>query len=443
MIFDNIRNKNIYNLNTSLVCNERKYSYDELINEILFLQTIFKDKNKSGLIYLPKNEHLIFFMLALNASNNIFTSLDINTPKERVFEIISQLKSKWIISLEDFSSLGFKMIKDNENYKIWQNEYNLSYDDNISHIYFSSGSNGKPKGILLSPKPLINVVTQQSKITNLTLNKKFAWILSPSFDASLSDIYSSFLAGAELHICDFAQNKIKTLISYFKINKITHTDISPSVLFLLQDKLLDPKLSLESIIFGGEVAHEDTIKTLSKNINMFNAYGPTETTICSSLKKVDDTWTANNIGNPLLHNKFYISSKNELYISGPNLCIGYLNEKLNIEKFFIKNGIRFYKTGDLVEYKNNEYYFLGRIDRQFKHNGVLISPEEIEYNAKLAGCIEAQCKKTDTFILLYQGQLTEKDLRSFLEKKLTQQMIPNLLIKVDSFETNLNGKIKI
>lgn len=176
---------------------------------------------------------------------------------------------------------------------------------------------------------------------------------------------------------------------------------------------------------------------------MFNAYGPTETTICSSLKKVDDTWTANNIGNPLLHNKFYISSKNELYISGPNLCIGYLNEKLNIEKFFIKNGIRFYKTGDLVEYKNNEYYFLGRIDRQFKHNGVLISPEEIEYNAKLAGCIEAQCKKTDTFILLYQGQLTEKDLRSFLEKKLTQQMIPNLLIKVDSFETNLNGKIKI
>lgn len=439
MIFKTLINNTKKYECTSLVHNEKKYSYSELINQVSLIKELLKDKNKAGLIYLPKNEYVIMFMLALNEGNNVFTTLDINTPIDRVHEIINQLKPKWIISLESFSDLGFNEIEKNKNYKIVTKEDSLTYNEKVSHIYFSSGSTGKPKGILLSAEPLIKVVTKQAKIIGMESGKRFAWLLSPSFDASLSDIFLTLLSGGELHICDFPQTKIKTLLSYFKSNKITHSDISPTVLPLLKNS----GLFLESIIFGGEVANENIIKDFSKKIKMFNAYGPTETTICSSFKKVNEKWTANNIGKPLPGVRYIIASNNELYISGTHLCIGYLNEELNKSKFIIENNKRYYKTGDLVEYKNNEYFYIGRVDRQFKHNGVLISPEEIENIAKLAGCIDSKCEYKEKFILYYQGNIEEKALRLFMEKKINKNMIPNVFFKVDSFEINMNGKKKI
>ena len=439
MIFKALINNIKKHENISLVHNDKKYSYSELVNKVLLIQNLLKDKNKAGLIYLPKNEYTIIFMLALNAGNNVFTTLDINTPIDRVKEIITQLKPKWIISLESFSDLGFNEIEKNDNYTIFKKEDSLTYNNKVSHIYFSSGSTGKPKGILLSAEPLIKVVTKQAKIIGMESGKKFAWILSPSFDASLSDIYLTLLSGGELHICDFPQTKIKTLISYFKTHKITHSDISPTILPLLKNS----ELFLESIIFGGEVANEKIIKEFARKIKMFNAYGPTETTICSSLKKVNDKWTANNIGKPLPGVTYTISPNNELYISGNHLCVGYLNDDLNKSKFIIENNKRYYKTGDLVEYKNREYFYIGRVDRQFKYNGILISPEEIESIAKLAGCIDSKCEYKEKFILYYQGEIEEKELRLFMEKKLNKSMIPNIFIKVNSFEININGKKKI
>ncbi len=424
-----------YPTKISLVCFDKTFSYNELLNKINDFSLFFSDKNKACIIYLPKNEFSIIFQLALRKSGNIFTLIDINTPINRVNEIIIQLKPKWIISLENFEHIGFeKNIKENE-FSIYECKEHKNYAKNVSHIFFSSGSTGLPKGILLEEQSLIEVVLEQAEIIEMKPGKKFAWLLSPSFDASLSDIYLTLFSGGELHICDFAQNKIKTMINYFKKNEITHSDISPSILpFLKIDELF-----LESIIFGGEIGNENVIKKFSKKINMFNAYGPTETTICSSFKKVDDNWTANNIGKPLNNVNFIINNE-ELYISGSHLCIGYINEELNKTKFCELNGVRFYKTGDLVYQQNQEFFYKGRTDRQFKYNGILISPEEIENLAKKAGCNEAKCEKREKIIFYYQGDIEEKNLRNYLELNLNKNMVPNIIIKVEHFKKNINGK---
>lgn len=426
----------LYSSHIAVVCEERSYSYLNVDEKIKKLSALFKDKQKSGLIYLKKNEYAIIFQLVLNCTHNVFTSLDIATPKDRVNDIRNQLDSQWIISLEDFSEQGYEVTYIGDKFKVWEKQSSKTYDEKVSHIYFSSGSTGKPKGILLSAEPVVHVVKEQAKIIGMNESKRFAWLLSPSFDASLSDIYVTLLSGGELHICCFSQGKVKTLIQYFKENKITHSDISPSVLPLLDLR----NLFLESVIFGGEVANENIIKKCAESINMYNAYGPTENTICSSLKKVDQAWICQNIGNPIKNVEFVVSENNELLISGNNLCIGYMNDTLNQQKFFIKNGVRYYKTGDLVEYKNSEYFYMGRIDRQFKNNGVLISPEEIEQYARDAGCIEAKCHKEKKFTLYYQGNIKEQDLRTLLEKRLNKNMIPSLFVKVDSFKKNINGK---
>lgn len=429
------------NKNIALVYNDKKYQYNELLSRVNENSLHFDFENKAAIIYLPKNEYQIIFQLSLNKTNNIFTPVDINTPIDRLYEIILQLKPEWIITTpqnEVFFKEYIKIISD-DKFIILKNKLSNSkiYNNEVSHIYFSSGSTGKPKGIMLKPKPLIDVVLQQASLINMKVGKRFAWLLSPSFDASLSDIYLTLFSGGELHVCDFPQNKIKTLIKYLKTNNITHSDISPSVLPFI--KIED--LSLESIIFGGEIGNEEIIKKISKKVNMFNAYGPTETTICSSLKKVDDNWEVKNIGIPLKNVFYEIADNNELYIYGENVCAGYIDDDLNKIKFFKKNNKIYFKTGDLVKFVNNEYYYLGRLDRQFKHNGILISPEEVESIAKKCGSIEARCDNKDKYTLYYQGDITPDVLRKNMENYLNKNMLPQSIININKFNTNINGKI--
>ena len=274
---------------------------------------------------------------------------------------------------------------------------------------------------------------------NITSDSNFAWLLSPSFDASLSDIYSTLFSGATLHICSFTQNKTKTLLEYFNTNRITHSDISPSVLPLLEPTAFT---SLEAVIFGGEVGNEDIIQKWASYINMFNAYGPTEATICSSFRKVDQSWTADNIGKPLKGVEYIISDDNELHIAGSHVCIGYNQDILN-NKFYFIGDKKLYKTGDLVKKHNDEYFFLGRKDRQFKNNGVLISPEEIEKSLLKLGCKESLCKKEDKFILFYVGDFSISDIRKHLLDSFNKNMIPSIIKQVPSLPKNINGKIKI
>lgn len=439
------------NPNTAIVDNNISYSYNFILEKINEQSKIFSDiSQQSILIYLKKSKEIIEYQLIANKTNNVFTCVDILTPLERINFILKQLDSAWVVSEEnqDFTQQGYHLYKkltkidSNRNINIWHKENSKIYKKEISHIYFSSGSTGTPKGILLPAQPVVDVTLQQAKIIDMNQNGKFAWLLSPSFDASLSDIYLTLFSGGTLYIADFLQSKIKTLQQFLLFNNITHTDISPSVLSLIG---FDQLSCLKHIIFGGEVGNELVIKNIVNqlNINMYNAYGPTETTICSSLKKVDQNWTANNIGKALNGVVYKVESSGELLIGGNHLSLGYVPEDLNKNRFIKIDNELYYKTGDIVEEINNEFFFKGRLDRQFKFNGVLISPEEIEKIAVDSGCFAALCKNIDKYELLYMGEMSPKTLRESLEKKLPLNMMPQKITQVENFETNINGKIKL
>lgn len=459
-IFKNVAKK--YSHNNALFFEDDFLTYEEVIKKVEQYSVLIeqeKSYNNSFLIYCTKSFHSILWQLACNKTQTIFINADINTPIDRLSHIINTTTPAWILTdnNEDLSSLGYIKNHIIDNAILWYclPVFNKSlllqdkYKDSITHIYFSSGSTGKPKGILLNDKPISNVVIQQAKQISLTPSSKFAWLLSPSFDASLSDIYSTLLSGSCLYICNFKMNQLKTLYSYFNSHGITHSDLSPSVLNLLNPKLFS---TLKSVIFGGEVANENVIKSWVKSgINMFNAYGPTETTICSSLKQVDQYWTSNNIGKPLDGVIYYIenldqnsSIYSELYISGNHLALGYDQDVLNTKKFITNNNILYYKTGDLVSLNiDGDYLFQGRIDRQFKYNGILISPEEIENYCLQAGCSEVLCKLEEKITLYYSGAINYDQLKKNLTSKLPSSMIPQKWIQMDNLKKNINGKIQL
>src|SRR5690606_35790011 len=133
---------------------------------------------------------------------------------------------------------------------------------------------------------------------------------------------------------------------------------------------------------------------------------------------------------------------NELHIGGEQCAIGYSEEDLNTRFYFEKdnegNPLKWFKTGDIVTLEDNTYFYHGRVDRQFKHNGQLICPEEIEYAAYRCGANTAKVTYKDKKITLkYNGENFDK-LK--LVEYIPTWCIPHHYEKVD-IQVNKNWKI--
>jgi acyl-CoA synthetase (AMP-forming)/AMP-acid ligase II len=230
------------------------------------------------------------------------------------------------------------------------------------------------------------------------------------------------------------------------------------------------------ILCGGEALPCELAKQLlARGQSVWNLYGPTETTIWSTLYLVKEPRTTTLevpelIGRPINNTQVYILDAHlqlvpigvhgELHIGGKGLARGYLNRpELTTEKF-IKNPFsddpysRLYKTGDLTRYRpDGNIEYLGRIDNQVKIRGFRIELGEIEAvlgqhpfvqeNAVIVHETSATDKRLVAYIVSHKGQLIEKkeDLRAFLKERLPDYMVPSVLVTLDALPLTPNGKI--
>jgi acyl-coenzyme A synthetase/AMP-(fatty) acid ligase len=288
----------------------------------------------------------------------------------------------------------------------------------------------------LHDQGLVKVVKEQAKVLKIKKGSRVAWCLSPSFDASLSDIYSTLLSGACLCVYESDLTKIKTLLKFLNEGRVSHADLPPSLLSLIKPEDL-PELKV--VLFGGELANELAIKEWAEIKEIWNAYGPTEASICCAMRRVSDDWVCNEVG-PLLPGFIgIIGEGGDLWLAGEMLCIKYHQEELNESKFIFLDGVRYYKTGDLFQKIDGSWFYLGRKDRQFKWNGVLISPEEVESAARKAGCVQANCYHGDKITLDYVGDLSPDILREKIRDFLPSNMIPHE-IRREQLKLKSNGK---
>lgn len=441
-----------------------EYSKEQLLIDCqIIAEDFFYDKNKNiYAIYLPRSYAFVISILASLNTQHVFLPLDNEQSYERTQDILNDSNAKYIISLNniDFSEAGY-MKKLNITLKeyelvLWEK---LSFHQNFidseaAYLIYSSGSTGKPKGILLKEKGILEVILEQINIIKITQNDKFAWCLNPSFDASLSDIFVSLLSGATLHIYPYKLNQIKKVIQFFNTYKITYSDLPPSLL-----KVLNPDnfFDLKGVIFGGEVCPIETLKKWNSQCLLINAYGPTETTICSSMSIHSNSWNEGEIGVPLKGVYYWIendegvspilndesSKEGMLLISGEHLAISYYNNQfLNEKHFFIYNNTRFYRTFDLVRQQKDKIIYLGRADRQLKVNGVLICPEEIENFLFNKGYeVVVGLDKEKKLNLWYTDKTSLERIKNLLTTRFKQSFIPNKFNCVETIPLNQNHKI--
>lgn len=409
-------------------------TYYELFRRALKLsQTLSTWVGPNSLVALniPKSADYIVAILATWMRGAAFMPLDPSLPLQRQHKLLEIAKPNILLKKEEV---------------ILPIEMASSFPEELAYIIFTSGSTGEPKGVMISHEGIISFLSQQITCFALQPTSRALWTLSLSFDASISDIGTTLLAGATL--CIENEQALKLALNLPKLLKkrqITHLDLPPSLLQIFEPE--DFSSTLETLIIGGEVCPISVIQKWSQYYRLINVYGPTEATVCTSMKDCTPDWSSPNIGKPISGIVYTVRDKNgqevakgkegELYIAGIGLALGYINNALlTAEKFVYCHKERYYRTGDLVyENEAGEYIFIGRKDRQVKINGQLIALEEIEtLIAQIHGV-----ERVAVLALFLQGRIqlvafiqergvTQEDILIYLKSKLPDWMVPGRLI---------------
>ncbi len=313
-----------------------------------------------------------------------------------------------------------------------------------AYVIFTSGSTGSPKGVAVGHAGLVSMLNGQVERFQVEDGSRVFWGLSPLFDASISDWGTALLAGATLCIRD----ESALFADALRRHEVSHADIPPSLLPSLDP---DDFPTIFTVVIGGEVTDPDAVRKWARSRKVFNVYGPTEATVCASTQPCGREWSTPNIGFPLPGVRFLVdggdsSNEGELWIGGEQVALGYLQAGQSLrDRFTTVDGVRFYKTGDLVRHSEAGFIFLGRTDRQLKLRGKLIAPEEVE-GALLAlpGLNEAYVQANDSGKLIAYvapDSGDEEEMRFQLAEKLPEWMRPHCIVGLPKLPRTENGKV--
>jgi amino acid adenylation domain-containing protein/thioester reductase-like protein len=337
---------------------------------------------------------------------------------------------------------------------------------NLAYVIYTSGSTGKPKGVLVPHQGLCNLAQAQIRLFDVNSDSRLLQFASFSFDASIYEVVMALCSGARL--CLGTKDSLlpgPNLMQFLRRYNITHVTLPPSALAVLPYE----ELPVQTIIVAGEACSPDLVAQWSKDRRFFNAYGPTESTVCATVAECTKSSNQLSIGRPIANTQIYILDSHlqpvpigvtgELYIGGAGVARGYLNRpELTQEKFIVnpfsqQQGARLYKTGDLARYlPDGNIEFLGRIDHQVKIRGFRIELLEIEAvlsqhpSVKQVLVIVREDVPGDKRLVAYivhdQEQVPKvSELRSLLKEKLPDYMVPSAFVMLEAMPLTPNGKV--
>ncbi len=352
--------------------------------------------------------------------------------------------------------------------------------DQLAYIAFTSGSSGKPKGILGTHRPLSHFIQWHCQTFGLKDSDRFSMLSGLSHDPLLRDIFTPLSIGATLYIP--RQLDIETphqLANWFKQQQITITHLTPAIAqLLLIGNPIDPTPYLRYIFFGGDILKVQdvlNIKDFATQATCINFYGATETPQAMGYFIIPDSSELVALNSKIIplgqgiedvqllilnnhQNLAEIGELGEIYVRTPYLSKGYIgNDELNEERFIINPftaipNDKLYKTGDLARYLadgNIEYF--GRIDNQVKIRGFRIELGEIEAVLNTHTQIQQAVvvRREDIpgdqrlvgYIVTSDESLNSHQLRELLKQKLPEYMIPTVFVMLDKLPLTPNGKI--
>lgn len=344
--------------------------------------------------------------------------------------------------------------------------------DNIAYIEFTSGTTGKPKGVMVPAIAVNNYLQVMQEWSGMSPTDRAAETCDITFDLSVHNMFLTWHGGASLHIMSAIQ--MLQPARFIRDHGITCWLSVPSIIGLMRKTNMLKPASLASLrisMFCGEPLPSGAAQAwleAAPNSRVDNIYGPTEATI-ACLRQVVETPIAVTAGRGIVaigcafpgmsvavfdqHNqKVKVGVPGEIALCGIQLARGYFGQpELTRERFPVIDGERWYLTGDLgVEDENGIFHHLGRLDNQIKIMGNRVELEEVEMHLRAAsGSDEVAAvawpiehgSATGIVGFVVNTKLRPEQIQASLAEKVASYMMPSDLHLMDALPLNGNGKV--
>jgi amino acid adenylation domain-containing protein len=342
---------------------------------------------------------------------------------------------------------------------------------NLAYVIYTSGSTGKPKGVQLEHRSLVNFLCSMRREPGLNNRDALVAVTTISFDIAGLELFLPLLVGARLIVASreatFDGNRLKDLL---KNSRATVMQATPTTWRLLFECGWQGDRNLKALV-GGEALPPELARKLAACCgSVWNMYGPTETTIWSSLYRVEGHDERNvPIGKSIANTSLYIldsdrkplplGNEGELYIGGEGLARGYFerpqltDEKFVPDPFSRRPGARMYRTGDLARHRaDGNVEFLGRLDHQVKIRGFRIELGEVEALLEQHPAVQQSVAVArdgeygDKYLAAYlvakpDSKFSVSELRDHLRQQLPEYMVPSAFVTMHEFPQTPNGKV--
>ncbi|BAT56844.1 amino acid adenylation domain protein (plasmid) [Nostoc sp. NIES-3756] len=423
-------------------------------------------------ICIERSLEMIIALLATLKAGGAYIPLDPSFPSERLAFMLEDSQISVLLTQQDLlktlppHAQAICLDSDWENITTsQQNSVEININSSIlSYIIYTSGSTGKPKGVQITHSSVVNFLIAIQQKLRLKNTDELLSVTTLSFDIAVLEIFLPLTTGAKLILVgrEVATNGTE-LLQQLNNSAVTVMQATPATWRMLLDAGWEGNHQLK-ILCGGEALPENLALQLNQRASIvWNLYGPTETTIWSTIHQVDQHETKVSIGRPIANTQIYILDKNlqplpvgvagELYIGGAGLARGYFNQPELTKEKFIPNPFNsttlLYKTGDLARYlTNGEVEYLGRIDYQIKLRGFRIELGEIEavleQHPLVRQCVVMAREDVSGQRLvayLVAENVSNDELRQYLRRQLPEYMIPSAFVILDSLPLTPNGKV--
>ncbi|WP_298510762.1 non-ribosomal peptide synthetase [uncultured Kordia sp.] len=452
--------------NTAIVFEDSELTYAQLNKKANQLADYLQKNQNIQLddlvaIKLDRSENLLVAILGILKSGAAYVPIDTNYPQQRIEYIENDSNAKVVID-----SLFFETFENEKEAYSIKNTAVKAAPNNLAYIIYTSGTTGNPKGAMISNASLLDYTLTFKNYFGVTEKDRSLQQASLSFDTSIEEIFPILISGGTLIMLK-EHSEFDLLANICEQHRVTILSTNPYALQFLNQSYKNYNFSFRILISGGDILKPEYIDKLYLDYQVFNTYGPTESTVCSTYYEVKTLSETIPIGKPIANRTVLIVDANnknqiqpigvkgELCILGKGLSLGYLNKSdLTDEKFvnsILSEDSKMYTSGDVARWlPDGNIEFLGRNDDQVKIRGYRIELGEIESTlhefSKDFTHITVLVKQVndEKMLVAYYASASEIEktkLKNFLSEKLPDYMVPSFFVQLKNIPLTLNGKI--
>jgi len=338
--------------------------------------------------------------------------------------------------------------------------------DDLAYVLFTSGSTGQPKGVRILHRNLVNFLLAMREQPGYGAGDTLCAVTTLSFDIAGLELYLPLISGGRMVIATAAEyGDPPALYELIARSGCTVFQTTPSLLRLLQGIGREDEVRKLRLFVGGEALPLALARSLAGCCReLWNLYGPTETTIWSTVARIWPGMEPIPLGRPIANTRIYVLDERgqpqppgvvgEIWIAGDGVADGYLNRPDLTAERFVDDPIvggRMYRTGDRGCWRDGQLYFNGRADDQIKIRGYRIEPGDIEAatatepGVRECVVVARSFGDNDLRLVLYvaaaAGDGVAERLRARLHRQLPAYMQPQHIERLDALPKTPNGKI--